>query len=104
MSEWVWAARLADVAEDKTNIVTVGTQTLALYRIDGTVHATNGHCPHEGQCLDSGFVENGTVECALHYAVFEIATGRLISGPTTPPLPVYPARIDGDDVYVCLTP
>ena len=104
MSEWVWAARLADVAEDKANIVAVGSRTLALYLIGGKAHATNGHCPHENQCLDSGFVENGTVECALHYAVFEIATGTLISGPTTGPLPIYPARIDGDDVFVYVTP
>ncbi len=104
MSGWVWAARLADVGEDKANIVTVGARTLALYRVGGNVHATDGHCPHEGQCLDSGYVEHGTVECALHYAVFEIATGRLVSGPTTGPLPVHPARTDGDDVFVYLTP
>ena len=104
MSDWVWAARLADVAEDRANIVAVGAMTIALYRLGNSIRATSSHCPHEGECLDSGFVENGTVECALHYAVFEIATGRLISGPTTGPLPVYPARIEGDDVYVDLTP
>jgi nitrite reductase/ring-hydroxylating ferredoxin subunit len=104
MSDWVWAAKLRDVTEEKANIVEVDGRTLALYRIGDSVHATNGHCPHEGECLESGFVENGTVECALHYAVFEIATGQLISGPTTGPLPVYPARIDGEDVYVRLTP
>ncbi|MEN3973652.1 Rieske 2Fe-2S domain-containing protein [Emcibacter sp. SYSU 3D8] len=104
MSSWIWAARLDDLTEDRVNMVTVGSRTLALYLIDSKVHATSGHCPHEGQCLDSGFVEQGTVECALHYAVFDIGTGALISGPTTGSLPVYPVRVDGDDVFVCVVP
>ena len=79
MTDWIWAARLADVAEDTPNIFTFGSRTIALYR---------GRNPCDQWSL-----------CALHYAVFEIATGRVISGPTTGPLAVYPTRVAGDDAY-----
>jgi nitrite reductase/ring-hydroxylating ferredoxin subunit len=102
MSAWVWAAKVGDIAPEKANVLKLGGRSVALYRIGDDIHATSGLCPHEGECFDSGFVEHGTVECALHYAVFDIATGKKLSGPATKPLPVYPVRRDGDDVYVSL--
>ena len=50
--------------------------------------------------LSQGFVEDGVIECPLHAAQFEIATGRCLSGPASQDLRVYEVRLDGDDVYV----
>ena len=99
-TNWVLAAKAVDVAEDTANMVNAGGRLIALYRIGDEVFASDGFCPHEGQCLDSAFVENGTVECSLHYAVFEIRTGEMVSGPTSRALPLYPVKVEGGEVFV----
>lgn len=100
MTNWIVAARRSDVRPDRVNIVTAGNRRLALYQIDGDMFASEAYCPHERECLDSGYVENGTVECALHYAVFDIRTGTRVSGPATRPLRTYPAKVEGDEILV----
>ncbi|MGE0666925.1 MAG: Rieske (2Fe-2S) protein [Sphingomonadales bacterium] len=102
MTAWTFAAKAEGVLEGTANMVTADGRLIALYRIGADIFASDGFCPHEGQCLDSGFVENGTVECSLHYAVFEITTGAMISGPETRPLPVYPVKVEGGEVFVGL--
>jgi 3-phenylpropionate/trans-cinnamate dioxygenase ferredoxin subunit len=52
--------------------------------------------------LSEGDVEDGTIECWLHGSKFDLATGRPICLPATRPVPVYPVKIDGDDVLVAL--
>ncbi len=100
MADWRKVSTVGEVHETRPHIVDVDGTVLALYGVDGTILATAGHCPHEGECFASGYVEAGTVECSLHYAVFEIATGKMLSGPATEPLKTYAARLDGEDIYV----
>jgi len=53
-----------------------------------------------GQEVPRGFVEGGVIECPLHQACFEIATGRCLSGPATVDLHTYAVRVDGGEVFV----
>jgi len=40
------------------------------------------------------------VECPLHYACFDVRTGKLLSGPVAVDVATYEVRVDGDMVYV----
>lgn len=102
MADWHKAAQAADIPEDEPLIVTVGERVLALYRVDEDVYATSGMCTHEAECLEGGWVEDGTVECPYHSAVFEIATGKAVGGPEANDLPVYPVRLEDGAVMVDL--
>jgi 3-phenylpropionate/trans-cinnamate dioxygenase ferredoxin subunit len=97
---WVRVATLAELAEDAALPVRLGAASIALYRLGGAVHAIDDVCTHAFALLSQGFVEGGTIECPLHQACFDIATGRCLSGPATADLRSYPVRIDGGDVYV----
>ena len=44
----------------------------------------------------------GTIECWLHGSRFDLRTGGPTGLPATRPVPVYPVKIDGDDVLVAL--
>jgi nitrite reductase/ring-hydroxylating ferredoxin subunit len=99
-SGWLRVAALADVSEDAALPVKLGDIPIALYRIDGAVHAIDDVCTHAFALLSQGFIEGGAIECPLHQACFDIATGRCLSGPATVDLRAYAVRIDGDDVYV----
>lgn len=56
--------------------VEVDGQNIGVYVIDDQVHAVDDVCPHAYALLSQGFVENGLIECPLHGAQFEIATGK----------------------------
>lgn len=100
MAGWSKVATVGDVPQVRPHIVEVDGTVLALYSVDGAILATGGLCPHEGECFESGYVEAGTVECSLHYAVFDITSGTMLTGPATAPLQTYPTRLEGEDIYV----
>src|SRR5262249_52098878 len=45
---------------------------------------------------------DATIECPLHQALFDIRTGKALSGPAAEDLGVYPVRIEGGDVLIDL--
>lgn len=98
--DWRRVAALSDIPADAGLPVTLGDTPIALYRIEDAVHAIDDVCPHAFALLSQGFVEGGRVECPLHQACFEIATGRCVSGPATVDLRTYAVKVDGGEVFV----
>ncbi len=54
--------------------------------------------------LSEGEVADGAIECWLNSSRFDLATNRAVSPPATQPVAVFSLRVDGGDVYICLTP
>src|SRR6478735_7319252 len=48
---------------------------IALFRVQGTVHAIADSCPHNGASLATGELEGTTIKCRAHGLRFDIATG-----------------------------
>ncbi|WP_261540349.1 Rieske 2Fe-2S domain-containing protein, partial [Burkholderia multivorans] len=67
---------------------------------DGQFYATDEMCSHGESSLVDGFIENGTVECAFHYAVFSIKDGSVLAEPATEPLSTYETRVTDGEVFV----
>jgi len=97
---WLRVAALAEIADDAPLAVKLGDTPIALYRLDGRLYALDDVCPHEFALLSGGFVEAGAIECPLHQACFDIATGRCLSGPATVDLRTYAVKVDGGAVFV----
>jgi nitrite reductase/ring-hydroxylating ferredoxin subunit len=97
---WVRVAALADLAEGAAFPAKLGNRPIALYRLDGQIHALDDVCTHALALLSQGFIEDGAVECPLHGARFDIATGRCLAPPASRDLRSYTVRVNGDDVYV----
>jgi len=89
------------VREGEAFPVELNGTPIALYRVNGEVHAIDDVCTHEFAILSQGFVEDGTIECPLHAAQFDIPTGRCLSGPAMQDVRAYPVRLEGDDIFVC---
>ena len=97
---WVRVAALAALADDAALPVKLGDIPIALYRLDGKVYAIDDVCTHEFALLSQGFIEGGAIECPLHQACFDIATGRCLGSPATVDLRTYAVRVNGGEVYV----
>jgi nitrite reductase/ring-hydroxylating ferredoxin subunit len=102
LTDWHRVASLDALDPEEPLIVTVGDHVIAVYSVDGGVFATAGTCTHEAECLEGGYVEDGTVECPYHSAVFNIRSGEKVGGPDCDPLATYPVKLDGNEISVDL--
>lgn len=74
---------------------------VALFDVEGDVFAIGDTCSHEEASLSDGFLEEGClIECPKHGAQFDLRTGQNKTPPATRPVPSYPVRLDGDDIYL----
>jgi NAD(P)H-dependent nitrite reductase small subunit len=97
---WQRVAALADLADDAAFAARLGNRRIALYRLEGHIYALDDVCTHALALLSQGFIEGGAVECPLHGARFDIATGRCLSPPATVDLRTYEVRVEGGEVFV----
>ncbi|MEX0715672.1 MAG: Rieske 2Fe-2S domain-containing protein [Planctomycetaceae bacterium] len=99
MAEWHRVATLAELPPGECREVVAAGRVIALFRVDDDVHAMDGVCPHAGGPLGQGTLEGCVVTCPWHGWQFDVTTGthRLNDRITHP---VFPVRIDGDDVFV----
>jgi 3-phenylpropionate/trans-cinnamate dioxygenase ferredoxin subunit len=102
VSDFVKVCTLSELSEDGTLAVEVDGTPVCVARSQGEVMALLDECSHADVALSDGDVEAGTVECWLHGSRFDLRTGKPTGLPATEAVPVYPVRIDGDDVYVAV--
>jgi 3-phenylpropionate/trans-cinnamate dioxygenase ferredoxin component len=98
------ACPLADLEEDSAKRVELDGVPICLVRSEGEVHAVSDICSHADVSLAEGEVDGLTIECWLHGSRFDLVSGRPTGLPATRPVPVYPVKIEGDDIYVSLAP
>ena len=99
-TEFVRACLVADVADGTAVRVVIDGVPVAVVRSDGEFYAIHDVCSHANVALSEGEIEGQTLECWLHGSRFDLVTGRPTGLPATQPVPVYPVKIDGDDVLV----
>ena len=97
------ACALADLAADAPVATTVDDVAVAVVLHEGDVYAIHDECSHQAVPLSEGEVDGCEIECWLHGSRFDLVTGRPTGLPATQPVPVYPVKIDGDDVLVSVT-
>jgi len=101
--EYSRACALSEVPAEGVIGVEVAGEPVAVVRAGGEVYALRDVCSHAEVPLSEGEVYDHTVECWLHGSCFDLRTGKPTGYQATEPVPVYPVKIEGDDVYVALT-
>ena len=102
MPEFVKACALHDVTDGGARRVMIDGIPVAIVRSAGEVYAIQDVCSHANVALSEGEIEDHTIECWLHGSRFDLVTGRPTGLPATVPVPVYPVKIDGDDILVAV--
>ena len=101
---FVKACALSDLTDGGILSVELNQDEIAIVRTEGEVFAIRDWCSHAAVPLSEGEVEGYTIECWLHNSRFDLRTGKPTGFPATQPVPVYPVKIEGDDVLVSLDP
>jgi nitrite reductase/ring-hydroxylating ferredoxin subunit len=79
-------------------VVGVGGREVAVFLVDGRVHAFANACPHEGNPLVLADVAGPTLTCPFHGWRFDVETGACLVGEA--PAKRFDAEIRGDEVWV----
>ena len=93
-------ASVAELAPGTMKWVAVDRERVLLANVDGTFYAIQDSCGHRQGVLSRGTLKGHVVECPLHYAEFDVRTGKLVSGPISEDVPTYEVLVDADVVYV----
>jgi nitrite reductase/ring-hydroxylating ferredoxin subunit len=97
------AASLEELRAKGRLVVGLNGHTICLLAEGDEVYAVDNRCPHMGFPLHRGTVSDGILTCHWHHARFDLCTGGTFDQ-FADELRRFPVEIDGDDVYVDLTP
>ena len=101
MSDFVRVAKLTDVPVGAGRELEHQGRLVALFNLNGQIHALDGTCPHAGGPLGDGELEGATVTCPWHGWQFDVTTGRNRHNPTCVQQR-YEVKIEGDDILLAL--
>jgi nitrite reductase/ring-hydroxylating ferredoxin subunit len=97
---FVPVAKTADIPPDGMKCVAVERARVLLANVDGRFYAISDICGHRNAPLSRGRLAGHIVECPLHFAQFDVRTGKLVDGPIAADVPVYEVLVEGDTVFV----
>jgi naphthalene 1,2-dioxygenase system ferredoxin subunit len=101
-SGWVTAAPRSKLAAGEVLGVEIAGRAIALYDVDGSLHASDDICTHAYAKLSDGWLDGGEIECPLHAGRFAVATGKALCPPVTDDIKTYPVRLVGGEIQVKL--
>jgi nitrite reductase/ring-hydroxylating ferredoxin subunit len=98
----VRAADLADVAPGLPHLVEMDGRRIVLVRVGARVHALADACAHQGGPLSQGKLSGTRLACPWHGWMYDVRTGQCLFPGRGAAVASYPARVDGDAVWVDL--
>ncbi len=102
MTAFTRACALSELADGEAMAVELAGEPVAIVRTRSGVFAIRDVCSHAEVPLSEGEIDGATIECWLHGSRFDLRTGKPTGMPATEPVPVYPVKIEGDDVLVSI--
>jgi 3-phenylpropionate/trans-cinnamate dioxygenase ferredoxin subunit len=101
MSGWVDVCPAAELAPGAHRVIDVDGAKVAVFNLDGELHAIEDVCTHDGGELTGGAIEGEEIVCPRHGARFCIRTGEALSPPAYEPTAKLPVRVENGVVQVC---
>jgi nitrite reductase/ring-hydroxylating ferredoxin subunit len=89
----------ADVPPGTVRAFAVGSNTLAVYNIDGAYYVTDDECTHAAASFADGLLDGDVIECCMHMGSFHVPTGNVVAPPCDR---TYKVVLEGDDVFADL--
>ena len=97
---FVTVTKAADLPAGAAVQIDVGGRKIALFNMDGQIHAIDDTCTHRGGPLSEGAVIGEEVECPWHGARFNLKTGAHLCPPAAKGVATFRTRVVGGEVQV----
>lgn len=90
-----------ELGPGERKLVFINGRSIVLFNIDGTIHAIDNTCPHNGASLASGQLEGCVLSCPAHGLRFDLRTG-CTPGAGGLSLTTFPVRAIDGKLFVSL--
>lgn len=87
--------------EMRTTFDEVTGAGIVVFNLDGTLYALEDKCSHEDFELSAGQFDpvEGSVECVLHSARFDVREGRALCAPAYEPVAKFPVKREDGGIW-----
>ncbi|MGE4458817.1 MAG: non-heme iron oxygenase ferredoxin subunit [Stenotrophomonas sp.] len=87
--------------ELKTAFDEVTGAPIVVFNLDGELYALEDQCTHEEFELSSGSIDpvEGSIECVLHGARFDVRDGRALCAPAYTPVPKFLVKRENGGIW-----
>lgn len=101
MDGWIRVCTTAELLPGESTVAWDGDTPILVANLDGEFHALEDRCSHEDYELSAGTVDatEGSIECLLHAARFDLRSGRALCGPAYAPVPKFPVKVEDGVVW-----
>jgi nitrite reductase/ring-hydroxylating ferredoxin subunit len=76
--EFIDVCSLDEIPPGKSRAARAAGKDVALFNVEGVVHALENSCPHQGAALSGGEFCKHVVKCRAHGLRFDVTTGALV--------------------------
>lgn len=101
MSQEIAVCLADELQPGQRRLAFIDGRSIVLFNIDGTIHAIDNSCPHNGASLASGQLEGCVLRCPAHGLRFDLQTGGM-PGAGGLRLTTFPVRIVDGKLLVSL--
>ena len=101
MGDWVFVCATAQLLPGEMATVWDGDVAITVFNHDGMFYALEDRCSHEDFELSAGVFDGaeGSIECVLHGARFDVRDGRALCPPAYEPVAKFPVRVDDAGIW-----
>ena len=92
-----------DIKQGESKTVEVNGQEVAIYNVDGKLHATTNKCKHAGGPLGEGELNKDVITCPWHQWQYNIITG-FKEGDDSVKLEIFDVKVENDKILVSTEP
>lgn len=96
---FVPVGQLGDVPVGKAIVVGAFGRDVALFNVEGQLHAVENDCPHRQGPLSAGQMEGTIVTCPLHRRRFDVSDGSCLTHPSAP-VRAFRVKLVGEEVWL----
>lgn len=98
----VRVAQRAALLAGERKVIEHGEHEVLVLALNDCIYAVGNICTHDEVWLDDGILhpDSCEIECPMHEGRFDLHTGAATHEPAQDPVPTYPVRIVGDEVFV----
>lgn len=98
----VRVAERAELLGGARKVIEHGEHEILVLASGDCIYAVGNICTHDEVWLDNGILhpDSCEIECPMHEGRFDLRTGTATREPAENPVPTYPVRIVGDEVFI----
>jgi 3-phenylpropionate/trans-cinnamate dioxygenase ferredoxin component len=97
---FVAVADAAEIPDGAMRCVAIERERIVIAHVGEAFYAFGDLCGHRNAPLSRGKLAGHIVECPLHFAQFDVRTGKLIDGPISTDVPSYAVRVEAGQILV----